>query len=299
MHRIRRRWPTLVALVVAAVLAAPTLKVTDPRAAGGFAAARVRELTPGKLRDLFEGDQLVLLGQYVGDEPLTFTLGGNYFGQPRTFTFNFNLDKATTRNAFVPRLWASRQIATLTDAVRDLGADNATAASNPKVKELVDEIVRLSKEFGILTEYTAFLAREGSDLSQPVALASEALRNFDQRVLQTRSGYAAVNQEFNNSAQRDQSCVNPRNGFWDANMNRVAISAVQQVNDRAFYRRGNRWVDSALVEQAAAAPGRTVEFGSDEFRRLATRLAEQNRQGCIALAGEVLLQVDGETVLVK
>ena len=32
-------------------------------------------------------------------------------------------------------------------------------------RELVEEIVRLSTEFGILTEYTAFLAREGTDLA--------------------------------------------------------------------------------------------------------------------------------------
>src|SRR6185369_3288875 len=119
-----------------------------------------------KLPDLFEGEQLVVLGQYTGDDALTFVLDGNFFGKQRRFKFKFTLDKATTENAFVPRLWASRQIASLTDAIRDLGADGAatTAAANPKVKELVDEIVRLSKEFGILTEYTAFFAREGTDL---------------------------------------------------------------------------------------------------------------------------------------
>ena len=35
--------------------------------------------------------------------------------------------------------------------------------SDPRLKELTDEIVRISTEFGILTEYTAFLAREGTD----------------------------------------------------------------------------------------------------------------------------------------
>jgi Ca-activated chloride channel family protein len=285
--------------LVGPVLAGPKLQVVDPRKASGVVFGRVRDLIPARLPDLFEGDQLVLLGQYAGDEPLTFTLDGDYFGKARTFSFNFSLDKATTKNAFVPRLWASRQIAALTDAIRDLGADSAMAATNPKVKELVDEIVRLSKEFGILTEYTAFLAREGSDLSQPTFLTTEALKNFDERALKTRSGYAAVNQEFNNGAQRAQSCINLRNGYWDANMNRVAISTLQQVNDRAFYKRGNRWVDSALVDKADATPKKIVELGSEEFRQLAYRLAAQNRQGCVALNGEILLNVDGESILVR
>src|SRR5262245_9374098 len=115
----------------------------------------------------------------------------------------------------------------------------------------------------------------------------------------TRSGYGAVNHSFNNNAQLMQECVNSRNGYWDANMNRVSISTVQQVNDRAFYKRGNRWVDSSLVDQAGATPKRVVEVGSPEFRRLAERLAAQSRQGCVALNGEILLNVDGESILVR
>ena len=285
--------------LVGPMLAAPKLRVTD---AETEARGRVRELTPAKLPDLFEGDQLVLLGQYTGDDPLAFVVQGDYFGKPRTFKFNFSLDKATVKNAFVPRLWATRKIATLVDAVRDSGAETlpitSTTTSNPRVKELVDEIVRLSKEFGVLTEYTAFLAREGTDLTQPVFIAEAARKNFRDRAINTRSGYASVNQEFNNGAQRAQSCVNARNGYWDANMNRVEVSSVQQVNDRAFYRRGNRWVDSSLVDKTES-PQRIVEIGSAEFTRLAERLAREGRQGCIALNGEILLKLGGETVLVR
>ena len=284
--------------LVGPVLASPKIQALDER--GRPALGRVREITPAKPADLFEGDQMVMLGQYTGEDPLAFVLEGNFFGKQRSFKFNFTLDKASTRNAFVPRLWASRQIATLTDAIRDLGADGAaaTAGTNPKVKELVDEVVRLSKEFGILTEYTAFFAREGTDLAQPVNVAAEAFGNFQSRAMAVRSGYGSVSQSYNNSAQLGQSCVNSRNGYWDANMNRVSISTVQQVNDRAFFRRGNRWVDSSLVDQQTA-PNRTVEVGSEEFRRLVQRLAAQSRQGCIALNGEILLNVDGESVLIR
>ncbi|MBI4658657.1 MAG: hypothetical protein HY735_07380 [Verrucomicrobia bacterium] len=71
------------------------------------------------------------------------------------------------------------------------------------------------------------------------------------------------------------------------------------MNDRAFYKHGNQWVDSSLLDQAASPPRRVVEVGSAEFHRLVQRLSELNRQGCIALNGEILLNVDGETVLVR
>jgi Ca-activated chloride channel family protein len=286
------------------VLAGPTLKVVDEN--GQPTPKRVRDLVPSQLPDLFEGDQLVLLGQYLGEEPLHFRVKGNYLGRQRTFKFSFGLEKATTRNAFVPRLWASRKIAVLVDAIRQLGANGApatvaaAAATDPRLKELVDEIVRLSTEFGILTEYTAFLAREGTDLANRDEVLREANRNFVGRAISARSGIGSLNQSFNYERQIGQKALNRRNEFYDAKMNRVAVRRVQQISDRAFYRRGNRWVDSRVVQQEkSVTPEKTVTFGSEEFHKLATKLATQGRQGCIALHGEILLVVDGKPLLVK
>ncbi len=285
------------------VLAEPSLHVQD--GAGKPALGRVRDLLPARLPDLFEGDQFVLLGQYFGDEPLAFELRGTYAGHERTFRFRFDLEKATTKNAFVPRLWASRKIAVLTDAIRDLGADGGPGPQpnrpriDPRMKELVEEIIRLSKEFGILSEYTAFFAREGTDLGQPANVLVQALDNFNQRAASTRSGWGAVNQSLNNGYQRSQLELNGRNAYYDSNLNRVEITTVQQVNDRAFYKRGNRWVDSALMDDTNSVPPRVVAVGSEEFRKLSERLATENRQGAVALQGEILLRVGKEQILVK
>jgi Ca-activated chloride channel family protein len=279
------------------VLADPRLQVVDGR--GDAALGRTRDILPAKLPDLFEGDRLILLGQYVGDEPLSFRITGDYFGTERTFTFAFDFDKTSVKNGFVPRLWASRKIAELIDAVRQMGADPAASADDPRAKELIDEIVRLSTEFGILTEYTAFLAREGTDLHDVDEVHREARYNFSTRAMQARSGVAAVNQGFNMARQKVQDELNYDNRFYDAQMNEVSISAVQQINDNAYYRRGGQWVDSKLVTQPQVTPARTIEFGSKEYFELAQRLARENRQGSIALGGDILLIVDGESVLIK
>jgi Ca-activated chloride channel family protein len=280
------------------VLADPKLRVVDRD--GGAALGRTRDILPEKLPDFFEGDQLVLLGQYVGEEPIGFEIAGNYFGKERTFRFKFDFDKASTKNGFVPRLWASRKIAELIDAVRQSGADPAASCGDPKTKELVDEIVRLSTEFGILTEYTAFLAREGTALHAPAELRREAEDNLYGRAVHVRSGIGAVNQAFNYTRQKGQTELNYRNGFLDAEMNAVSISTVQQVNGDAYYRRGNQWTDSRLVSQAPAArPARVIEFGSKEYFELAEKLAAENRQGSISLDGDILLMVDGQPMLIR
>ncbi len=267
---------------------------------------RARELIPGRIPDVFEGDQIVVLGQYKGEEPLEFTLRGNYRGRPRVFRFRLSLDQSTTRNGFVPRLWASRKIGLLVDAIREQGgapgvvSREAKAAASPATRELVDEIVRLSTEFGILTEYTSFLAREGTDFSQKDKVLSEAENLFRNRAIQTRSGLASANQDLNNQYQKSMMCVNPRNEFLDATMNKVATTTVQQVCDLAFYKRRDSWVDSRLVSSATdVRPQRVISFGSQEFRDLAAKLAREGRQGSIALRGDILMLIDGQPVLIK
>ncbi len=280
------------------VLAEPKLRVMDPD--GGPALGRTRDILPEKLPDLFEGDRMVLLGQYVGDEPIAFELTGQYLGKQRTFRFQFDFDQASTRNGFVPRLWASRKIGELIDTVRQMGADPSASTQDPKVKELVDEIVRLSTQFGILTEYTAFLAREGTNLEDAHGVRREAEEALSSRAMRTRSGMAAVNQSLNSVRQKAQSELNYRNTFYDEQLNEVAISTVQQINDTTYYRRGRRWIDGRLIRREnQPEPTRIIAFGSKEFFDLAQRLATENRQGSIAMRGDVLLMIDGDAVLIQ
>lgn len=288
------------------VMSDPELVLLDGH--GEPTTRRVVDLLPNALPDLFDGDQLVVLGKYVGDEPLHFRLTGTVQRQPREFRFDFSLDKATTRNNYVPRLWASRKIALLVDEIRQAGAaaDERTSVvhsgmlTDPKLKELVEEIVRLSVEFGILTEYTAFLAREGTDLSLHDDVLRQATANLATRAQQTRSGVGAVNQSINMHAQQAQVTLNRNNSFYDQNMNRVQVARVQQVADQVFFQQDSRWVDGRVLNgRTPAQPDRTVVVGSPEFMELVDRLTAQNRQGVLAVSGEILLSIDGEIVLIK
>lgn len=296
-------------------LSGPILADTTLVAAGPDGASRVSDVMPVPLPDLFEDDQLVVVGRYKDAKEPRFDLSGNYMGTKRTFAFSFPLDTATTQNAFVPRLWASRRIAGLIDAIRQLGADESgftngqtpgfppsahAAPSDPPLKELVDEIVRLSLEFGILTEYTAFLAREGTDLGAQSRIVAEGDYNLKQRAMGIRSGSASVSQSFNIQNQNRQQTLNYRNEYLDEQMNRVAISTVQQVNDKTFYLRKGRWLDAGVAAQAEEiAPVRTVAFASREYFDLAGRLAAENRQGSMAMQGDIVLMVDGRPVLIE
>jgi Ca-activated chloride channel family protein len=280
------------------VLAGPRLNVLDGE--GGTAGRRLTELEPGVLPDLFSGDQLVLLGRYSGGGPLNLRLSGNFRGRQQEFDFTFDLARADIRHPYVPRLWAARRIAVLSEAVRDLGAGDSPGHSETCLRELVDEIVRLSTEFGVLTEYTSFLAREGTDLDRRDALVSEAVGVFQKRALGSRSGAGSASQDMNLRAQKGGAVANMRNSFLDEKLQRVEVSGVQQVADRAYYRRGGRWVDSRLTSQGAMPePAEVIEMGSAEHRELVVRLTERGINAAASLPGEVLIEMDGRAVLVK
>jgi len=273
---------------------------------------RIRELHPNTLPDLFEGDQLVLLGQYKGEDPLRFALSGTYLNRPKTFRFAFDPKRATTRNAFVARLWATRRIAYLVDAIRQAGAANGRPArvgesvfNDPRYKELAQEILRLSTRFGVLSEYTAFLAREGTDLRQWDDLLVACKLTIDGKAVKTRYGSQAVSQGRNFESGKKRKKLDYFNGFLNDKLERVEVAGVQQVNGRCLWNSKGSWVDGRLVSGSklpaatVLQPSQTIRYGTPAYTALLDRLVAVNEQGLLARKGNILLQVEGKTVLVQ
>jgi Ca-activated chloride channel family protein len=266
---------------------------------------RVTDLVPRAHPDLYLDEDVIVLGRYEGKEPIGLTLAGSYQGDERTATFQLDPGTASTANAFVPRLWASRRIGQLTEAIRETGANGTPAAvsathpTDPRVPGMVDEIVTLSTRFGIMTEHTAFLASE-DDWVAPDEVRRRAAASYERRAIRTRSGLASVSQSVNTSRLLAQSVLNPANLFFDLTMRPVTIPTVQQVGECTFYRRGGRWVDSRFMPEASSVePKHTILFGSKAYVELVAQLAREEQHRCLALDGDLLLLAGGQPVLVR
>ena len=99
--------------------------------------------------------------------------------------------------------------------------------------------------------------------------------------------------------QRTQDILNRDSSYLNSEMERTRIVNAQQANDLTFYFKDGRWIDSRLAEiQAIVTPHRIVEFGADAFFEIAAQLAEQNRQGALAFAQDILLLFHGEILLI-
>jgi Ca-activated chloride channel homolog len=130
-------------------------KVSSPILANlslAFDGVDTYDVYPKELPDLFKGSQLIVTGRYRGDPTGGVKLTGYAQNQQVAFRLDKGFGDNAARNGLVPRIWATRKIGYLLDQVR--------LHSN---QEVVDEIVRLSKEYGIITPYTSYLADERQD----------------------------------------------------------------------------------------------------------------------------------------
>jgi len=102
--------------------------------------------------DLFEGQQLVVVGRYRKPGAAKVVIKGRVGNSEQKFDFPANLIEKSHDESyvFVEKLWAMRRIGEIIDQL-DLSGQN---------NELVKELVELSTKHGILTPYTSFLADE-------------------------------------------------------------------------------------------------------------------------------------------
>jgi Ca-activated chloride channel family protein len=109
---------------------------------------RFEEVFPPSLPDLFYGSQMVVLGRYTGQGPTAIKVTGTVGMEPKEFVYELTFAPRTTGDRdFVEHLWARRKVGFLLDQIR----------LNGETKELKDEVVALSKKYGIATPFTSYL----------------------------------------------------------------------------------------------------------------------------------------------
>ncbi len=272
-------------------------------------AGRVLDQQPRRLRDAFAGEQILVTGRYAGRAPCRIALTGALADGAR-WERSITFDPATADPCagWVARLWAQRRIAELVDQARELGADGR---SNPaRLSELTRDIVRLSTQYGILTEYTAFLATEGAPMpamalgatreerarwdAAAAPVMKRATDELQHKGLDSRSGGQAQASSLNNGRYRE-SDKPAENAIMNAAGKTERYTGVRQFANSSAWQRGNRWIEAG----ADGTPTQRVTFGSSEHLALAERLAKSGRQSLLANDGEVQVRDGLEIYLVE
>jgi Ca-activated chloride channel family protein len=234
---------------------------------------RVYDLHPDPLPDLFAGSQLVLVGRYRSRGSADITLTGTLNGEEVSFEYRDQYFRSRGGPDFLPRLWATRKIGTLLTQIRLEGPD----------EELIEQLVRLSIRYGIITEYTSYLVTEpnmlGADAqSEIIADAFEGLIG----AAPVFTGQEAVERSAAES-EMDSSDVAVGPGAEHADL-------VQVVGSRTFRFVEGVWIDTAFDPDTMTTT--KVSFLSDDYFALAD--ARPDLAAAFALGDRVITFADGE-----
>lgn len=247
-----------------------------------FNGVRAYDLYPRVLPDLFAGTQLLVFGRYSGAGNGPLRLRGRVDGAAREFVAEPRFARDGGGDESLPRLWAARKIGFLLDEIRLHG----------RAKELVDEVIALSRKHGIITEFTSFLIAEDG-LASAESLRSSALQHFADGSSVETGGWA-VAQSQNRRNYQEQACTGNMNWIIGADGRVQRIHGVRNVAGRTFYLRNGAWVDSAV---RGDLPVQDVASFSTEYFDLNRTDADVAR--IQALGQEVLFVKEGKVVHCK
>ena len=277
--------------------------------------APVNRVFPEHVNDIFEGEQLVLVGRYRRTGLSKVTITGTVRGEEQSFDFPATLIEESNDQsfAFVESLWALRRIGKIIDELDLVGTN----------EELINELVALSTKHGIMTPYTSFLADE---TSRPFGLAqaeSATRAGSSLRRLEEADGAAAFSQrsaknEFLGTDQvlslssalpTDDSLAGGFGGrgvyYRDIDTDeQVLATGVLQVDNFSLYCRGNVWCTptTASINLETDLDKVTIveRFSKEYFELVADNSVTENKILCGQREGdELLVDFRGTTYWVK
>ncbi len=248
----------------------------------GYGSVTTYDTFPGELPDLFHGSQLEVFGRYrqASAGSTTITLSGSTRQGSKSFELACDFPEARAGTEYIASLWAARKIGYLLDQIRLHGES----------KELVDEIVKLSMEYGILTEYTAFLANEDRALT-----ATEAAERAD-RVMadsfRVVAGAGATSRAQNAQVMQQQTSLAATNSYLDAEGKLQRFGNIQNVAQRGYVQRAGRWEDTRYQPDQKIAM--RIQAYSEAYFQLSRNFPQLNSQ--MAVGDKLLVILNGQVI---
>jgi Ca-activated chloride channel family protein len=251
------------------------------------------DIYPNPLPDLFADSQIVAVGRYRQGGAADVTLSGFVNDKLQTFAFPEQVFVDDLRftdetSSTIPRLWATRKIGYLLNQIRLHGPD----------QETIDQIVRLSIRYGIVTPYTSYLVTEDMPLGAAgqERIAGEQYDSLKAMPSAPVSGQAAVERAADEGALSEAESIPA--------LAQEAQDIVRLVGARTFIFADGIWTDTAFDPDTMDTI--KVEFlSSDYFDLVQTHpeLGDAFALGAnvIAIAEGTVYKVvpgDGETIVV-
>ncbi len=227
-----------------------------------YRGVEVEDVYPRNLSDLFRGSQLTLMGRYDRGGSVGITLRGKINGRDMRWTYDADFSRESSNHDFLPHLWATRKIGYLMDEIR-LHGEN---------EELKEEIIRLSKTYGVMSPYTSYLVQEDESFTGRQSFAPGVSAQA-MPVLSRDKGIGGVAKNEALSMDHGSYAVDmskKSREMREADALGESRMDVKWVNGRTFYLKDGSWVDSEFQDQKTI----DVKTGSQAYLDLVLRYQE-------------------------
>lgn len=231
---------------------------------------------PNPLPDLFQGSQLVITGRYREGGKTDILLKGRVNDRQQEFRYpSMQLTEESPSipvpEASLPRLWAARKIGYLLNQIRLEGND----------RETVDQIVRLSIRYGIVTPYTSYLVTE------PLALGATQQEELTDRTFNQMQAMpsAAVSGADAVQKAREQNELSQSIAAPTLEKGEGSNQTIKTVGSRTFVLKDDRWVDTAYDPEKMNV--KKIQFLSAVYFDLAEK--NPDLAACLAIGTRVLV----------
>jgi Ca-activated chloride channel family protein len=220
-----------------------------------FDGVKVKDIYPRKYPDLFYKGQITIFGRYENSGKSNLEVEGRVGENKQKFTFATNFEEKERENDIIANLWANRKVGALLDDIR----------LNGESKELVDEIIRLAKKFGIVTPYTSYLVTE--DESKQIGMNQPLMQH--NQIYDSKAGYAATPMESKERAvtqSRTISAMQDKTTLEE-------IRSFKNIKGKTFILKDGVWTDIDL-ESKNPKDSKVIQFASDEYFELLNKYPE-------------------------
>jgi Ca-activated chloride channel family protein len=243
------------------------------------------QVFPKNCPDIFYGSSLTVSGRFRNPGNTKLIVEGMLNGVPQKFEYDVAFKEEAAEQEFVPAIWASRRVGDLLDQIR-LTGENA---------EIKDEIVTLSRRYGIITPYTSYLILEderahanvrGGDVEENQTIFNPNATNTGGVAMQKEyddlkkdNGYGAQEksteiQQLNTSSNiSDTKLANKRMKVMEGESDNKPQNIVCDntiANGRAMYQTDSMMVDAdVMLDKNSKLKKKEIKFASEEYFNLA------------------------------
>jgi Ca-activated chloride channel family protein len=248
---------------------------------------KTREVYPKSLPDIFKGIQLVVLGRYENSGTVDIKLDGDIRSKKYTTTNKADFPAKNTENDFIPRLWAQRKVGYLLDEMRTQGDNN----------EIKDEIIHLSKKYGIITPYTSFLVLPEEELNRlPAgdrrAMARQSLDSGSVGLKKEKGADAVAASKMMSEMKQAPAPTVSNKPQW---LEDSGIKAeIKYVGTKTFILKKDIWTDTEYEPEMKVTE---IKYGSDKYFDLLSKEPELGK--FFALGKNVIICYKGNCYKIK